>query len=546
MITRRIKYGVATLVLSVSSLFVLAPQPAFAAAASWDGEGADDNFSTAANWVGDVVPSDGDTLTFDNTGLGTNTTLTNDLTGLTLAGVSFTGSGSYSYTVGGNSITIGGAISGIGALATDIVLSANTTVDATDLGSSPPGSQTIDTSGFNITFIDTGLCGSTLYSNLAGSGDMIINLPADKGINVLGASPSYTGDISVLSGRVGFYTSTALGQAASLTINGGKAFIGLGEANQTIATHIKVGGMDSFSVSGFSGIGAGCAGGIPDPIEPVTLTLSGGLELLSNANYSGYYANLLVHDPYITNGYTFGLHTSSLGTLTLPGNTVVEPVPQTVEYKDNLPAQIINVHANTTAVVTGTYGGVSVFDKGILKGTGTVAWLSVSPGGKVAPGLSPGVLNTGDLNISGGTLEIEIGGTTPGTGDGHHDQTNVTGTVALGGTGTTLTTLLWNSYSPAVGENYVIINNDGSDAVTGTFSGLAQDASFTQNGVTFSISYTGGDGNDVVLTVTGVTATATAPDTGFAQLVSSPVYALVGGVLIAGSTLVTRRKLDRR
>lgn len=545
MITRRIKYGVATLVLSVSSLFVLAPQPAFAAAASWDGEGADDNFSTAANWVGDVVPSDGDTLTFDNTGLGANTTLTNDLTGLTLAGVSFTGSGSYSYTVGGNSITIGGAISGIGALATDIVLSANTTVDATDLGSSPPGSQTIDTSGFNITFIDTGLCGSTLYSNLAGSGDMIINLPADKGINVLGASPSYTGDISVLSGRVGFYTSTALGQAASLTINGGKAFIGLGEANQTIATHIKVGGMDSFSVSGFSGIGAGCAGGIADPIEPVTLTLSGGLELLSNANYSGYYANLLVRDPYITNGYTFGLHTSSLGTLTLPGNIVVEPVPQTVEYKDNLPAQIINVHANTTAVVTGTYGGVSVFDKGILKGTGTVAWLSVSPGGKVAPGLSPGVLNTGDLNISGGTLEIEIGGTTPGTGDGHHDQTNVTGTVALG-TGTTLTTLLWNGYSPAVGESYVIVNNDGSDAVTGTFSGLAQDASFTQNGITFSISYTGGDGNDVVLTVTAITATAAAPDTGFAQLVSNPLYALVGTILIAGGVLIARRNLARR
>jgi hypothetical protein len=34
----------------------------------------------------------------------------------------------------------------------------------------------------------------------------------------------------------------------------------------------------------------------------------------------------------------------------------------------------------------------------------------------------------------------------------------------------------------------------------GTFKGLAQNATFVQNGMTFQINYQGGDGNDVVVT----------------------------------------------
>ena len=61
--------------------------------------------------------------------------------------------------------------------------------------------------------------------------------------------------------------------------------------------------------------------------------------------------------------------------------------------------------------------------------------------------------------------------------------------------------------TPAIGDTFTIINNDGSDAVTGTFDGLAQGATITDGNVTFTISYTGGNGNDVVLTTTDVTYT---------------------------------------
>jgi len=53
-----------------------------------------------------------------------------------------------------------------------------------------------------------------------------------------------------------------------------------------------------------------------------------------------------------------------------------------------------------------------------------------------------------------------------------------------------------------VGDKFTIIQNDGSDAVVGTFAGLAEGATITQGGVTFTISYKGGTGHDVVLTRT--------------------------------------------
>ncbi|MEQ9690428.1 MAG: hypothetical protein RLO48_11915, partial [Bauldia litoralis] len=45
-----------------------------------------------------------------------------------------------------------------------------------------------------------------------------------------------------------------------------------------------------------------------------------------------------------------------------------------------------------------------------------------------------------------------------------------------------------------------IIANDGTDAVAGTFAGLAEGAQFVADGRAFAITYKGGDGNDVELT----------------------------------------------
>jgi hypothetical protein len=99
-----------------------------------------------------------------------------------------------------------------------------------------------------------------------------------------------------------------------------------------------------------------------------------------------------------------------------------------------------------------------------------------------------------------------LGGTTPGEGTGFYGQLNVAGGVSLG-SNVTLTLSALGGYLPNVGDTFIIINNDGADAVVGTFSGLAEGAASGP----FTISYIGGDGNDVVLTL----ATAV---TGFSDL----------------------------
>ncbi len=54
--------------------------------------------------------------------------------------------------------------------------------------------------------------------------------------------------------------------------------------------------------------------------------------------------------------------------------------------------------------------------------------------------------------------------------------------------------------TPAVGSAFTLIQNDGKDAVTGTFAGLPQGATLLLDGMTFQINYVGGTSNDVGLT----------------------------------------------
>jgi autotransporter-associated beta strand protein len=54
-------------------------------------------------------------------------------------------------------------------------------------------------------------------------------------------------------------------------------------------------------------------------------------------------------------------------------------------------------------------------------------------------------------------------------------------------------------FVPAFNVSMMVIANDGTDPVTGTFSGVAEGANVTVSGYTLRLSYAGGDGNDVTL-----------------------------------------------
>eukprot|EP01034_Spumella_vulgaris_P019072 gene19072-24377_t len=80
-----------------------------------------------------------------------------------------------------------------------------------------------------------------------------------------------------------------------------------------------------------------------------------------------------------------------------------------------------------------TFANALNLGTGTLGGSGTITAPSVTAGGIVAPGNSPGALTlTGDLTLlATATSRFEIGGLTAGT---QYDTLNVSGTAALNGT----------------------------------------------------------------------------------------------------------------
>ncbi len=150
-----------------------------------------------------------------------------------------------------------------------------------------------------------------------------------------------------------------------------------------------------------------------------------------------------------------------------------------------------------------TFGGGTNIDEGTLAGTGTFAGtVTVDAGALIGPGLSPGVLNTGDLDIDG-IYEVEL----TGTGAGQVDQVNVNGLVDVSSGTLQITT---PGFDPQPGDTFVIVVNDDADA-TGFFTNANGDDTLVTSldGLNqFSVSYnydaasgTEGSGNDIALTV---------------------------------------------
>lgn len=139
-----------------------------------------------------------------------------------------------------------------------------------------------------------------------------------------------------------------------------------------------------------------------------------------------------------------------------------------------------------------------------LIGSGTLSANLVN-GGTVSPGASPGIITVqGDYTqTADGILEIELGGTTPGTG---HDQLVVTGTATMfyG----TLNVTLETGYTPEEGDEFVIISHTTG---TGTFDtvnlpdlegGLELEIDFSDPGVALTVVSTGGSTGSISGTVT--------------------------------------------
>ena len=187
-----------------------------------------------------------------------------------------------------------------------------------------------------------------------------------------------------------------------------------------------------------------------------------------------------------------------------------------------------------TLLVTGSLTSDVTVTAGAFGGGGQVDDLTLS-GGTHAPGTSPGIDYVDNYNLgAAATLQIEIDGLAGAGASGGHDQVDATGSVTLAGT---LATVVANGWTPdPANDVFVLIENDAANAVSGTFSGLAE-------GDTVTLSNDQGN-FDFAITYAYDSATSS-PDVGNdVALIPEPSVLVVIG---AGAlTLLARRKRRRQ
>lgn len=502
---------------------------------TWDGGGSDANWTTPANWLDDIAPLPGESLLFPagaaqlastnnfpattlfnslrltgNYTLATGSLkltgqLTANLTGTaTLNNVTFLndditdhiihleGTGSLNFT---GAITLGNNVAltlrrtdPLGVQPALLVANILSEAGATQPGVIVDGGGRVHFNSGNRTYTGTTQVRHGTLQIIGGS------IPGDVAIGG-GAGPAVVenpGNTDALGGR--------LNDAATLTLLPGGTHLMTGAAPlERIRSVIYAGGQLSQTAGGrlrlFNTLAV--AAGIDAPLNTPTIFDFPAAD--------------------ITDALDVG--TGGIARLT---STVTQDVFQgMVLEKTGAGALLINggsisgteLHINQGLVaplgssVTSLFLPVSLRG-GTLGGNGRLAQglTATGAGGRVAPGGGTDGLGIGTLTVGGNflpapqtSLEIELGGA-------QNDQLIVQGaTVDLNNAALLVTRS--SGFFPTLGQSFTILSKTSAGAITRTFSGKPEGTSFVTAGYTWTISYLGGDGNDIVLTAGTAAAT---------------------------------------
>lgn len=230
-----------------------------------------------------------------------------------------------------------------------------------------------------------------------------------NGTLTLSGTNLHTGATTITAGTLSVGASANLGNANSLVFNGGTLEV-TGTSMTTFGTHTP-----TFSATKTVGLDIDNASNtftVSQQLNQTTggLTKSGsGILTLTNTN----------------NTYT-GTTTVSAGTLTLSA----------VSTNNISGSATINVASGATLNVTGlTSSTLNLASGQTLTGSGTVTGdLIIDTGSYLAPGSSPGTINTGNTTYdTGGTYNWELDDVNDGAGTGWDFQ-NITGTLTISAT----------------------------------------------------------------------------------------------------------------
>ena len=424
-----------------------------AATFTWDGSASSDWFD-ANNWTPDGVPSGSDTaiIEFGGASIGNNSV---SIASLNLNGGSVVG--------GTGTLTLTGASTfNTGAIGAKVNNTGTVTWPST-----AGNINVLADSVFNNNGTFNAAANATWAAFSGGSGQQFNNigtLNANRPANAVG-SPQFggganfknTGTVHVISNNLGISDGTSSG-----TFNcDANAFVLFNGNPHTLTNSARCRGAGSTRIQTTAVISGTIIGGEAGG----KLELSGGT--LTTAGTGTITGTLLL------SGGAFS------GTLNANGIT-------------NWPAGAGNINALLNSVFN---------NNGTFNAGANASWAAFS-GGTGQQFNNKGILNVDKPGIPGifipftqtssGTFDVDLGGTSAGSG---YDQLHVGTPVTLGGALTVSAT-----FTPAIGDTFTILANDGTDAIIGTFAGLPQNATLIANNVIFRIIYNGGDGNDVVLT----------------------------------------------
>lgn len=548
--TKRLSSIFAATVLSVSSILSVGLAPmAHAASGSdtcvWTGA-TDLKFSTAANWsnCSGAAPVAGDVLSFGVIGSNASYSLNNDL-GFSFGGISYgdstkDGSNFTSYDINTLQLADNATITKVNAQG---VSYSNVGLSLPSAAAFTVGNHlTLDgnyvligatTDSFdipvqNLTIKDTGLTTLSQTGGGGGGGGPTISfrpvtLNVDTGSEYSVDSTVTT--VNVQDGARIYLDSSLVGSPSTLTIN----------------------------------MGASTAAA-PGLVATSDLNLKGNITLSGDTYYYIFGTHTLTVSGALSGSGSLKMGTGSTGTFTnsassntsqTPGGTTTVPVTELPAVTDSQPTTNLDVAPKTSVALDGSRNYVTVYSGATLKGTGTAGYLYVSQDGIVAPGHSPGkltVLHTLDL-AGGSTYQAELKDTTAGDYDqlvvgnaADTDNTNPDVTLGDSTSSPILAVSLYTGYKIKAGDKFTIIDNLSKTDVKGTFKDLAEGATLNVNGAVFTITYKGGDGNDVVLTAKTIPTT---PDTGFALASTHPGATLGITVIAAGVIFGIARRMRR-
>ncbi len=488
---RRILATSATALLALAFL----PTGAHATPGTWDDGGTPSaNWSTDTNWVGDVIPVNGDNLDFSAHAGVANLTVNHDIVASSFGSITFTNK---QFTIGGSGLALSGGIFNNSAVTQTITFSAGNALalNASQQFNAQGGALVVTSSvnfSPNVVLTVTGALNTTLSGLLVGNATNSITKNG-AGILTLSAANVYGGTTTLAFGTLSAQNATALG-TSTLALNGGT--LDFGGANAvSLANPVTIGGDFTFSTTAAAGnghltgnIALGAVTHTVTVADAHTITWDGivsgtaGITFAGTSlSYAGAAANTYSGLTTVGSGFHLKLFKNA-GVNALAGDVLVQNGGRltmgaseqiadtaTVTLEAGATARILN---NGTETI-GTLNGAGTFD---INGGGPVGTATVRVGAGIFSGVLSSTSNTSDfvkltsgtLTLSGantytgatkverGTLLLGVNNTLPvGTDVTIHDATGA-GSAVLDLNGFNQTVKSLTFIAPSIGSNVAL------------------------------------------------------------------------------------------